>query len=270
MRRRRLVGSVSHLFHLPAIGLAVGVVGLLGYRQVSRVVRSTRPVLVAQTALAAGTVVAADQVGVVRKKQDEVPANALSSPEQAQGRKLARPKQAGDALVGDDFGTAVAKKGASLSSQIPEGRVLTTVTIHNLTVPHQGLVRGDRIDILVSGLTLSRQRAARVVVRDAFVVGYVTPTQPKAPEATPGPFGLDLGSLNLDKKDKPSTALLLALPPDDVIKLAEIDGAGAHITVVLHSVDEATRGEPLMVAGKPYPKTVDVIVGDSRERVIVR
>lgn len=263
--RKGTLGSVNHLFQLPVLGVGVAIVGLLAYRQVARVARPNPYVVIARSALAAGTVVQADDVKQVRRPEKDVPRGAFDDTDDVNGKRLVRAKERGDPLGADDFGVATSDRTQALAQHIPEGRVLTTLTIQNITIPHRGLRQGDRVDVLVAGQTPDNRRAARIVVRDAFIVGYVTPTSPRAP-AHRGLLGIDRA---LGEGDAPpQTALLLALKPEDVLPIAEIDGAGAHLSLVLHS--STAEGEPLTVAGQPNPKAIDVIIGANRQRVIVR
>lgn len=267
MRRTR-TGAVSHLFQLPVLGAAVTVMGLLGYRQVTRIARPSMAVLVAQSALAAGTVVDEDALEQVKMSADDVPDGAITEPSTIEGKRLSKSKEEGDVFVRDDFSSPSRYASKGFSSVIPDGRVMTTLTIQNITLPASGLRRGDRVDILVSGKTTDRQRGARIVITDAFVLGYVNPSLPQQAEQGTGPFGMDL-SPKTKRRGKDPTSLLLALEPNDVLPLAEIDGAGAHISVVLHSIEELESGDPLVISTRPRAKSVDVIVGAQRERVIV-
>jgi len=260
-------GSANHLFQLPVLGIGIAVVGLLAYRQVARIAHPTRSVVVAAIPLAAGHVIDKDDVKVVRRSAEDVPPGAYAKRNEVAERRLARDKGAGDVILSVDFKPVTATPGTSLSRQIPAGRVLTTLTLQNLTLPAHSFKQGDRVDILIAGRTHDRRRAARVVVRDAYVVGYVTPVRPR-PREPKGLLGRSLGGGEGEGGPK-LTALLIALQPDEVVPVAEIDGSGQHVSLVLHS-EEEDAANPLVVSGGPPPRTVDLIVGANRERVLVQ
>ena len=262
--RRRKVGSVNHLFQLPVLGVAVAVVGLLAYRQVARIARPSQLVVVARSALAAGTMVEDDDVKAVRRGAGDVPEGAISEEDDVTGKRLTRSKDRGEAFVLADFQAARDNGDHALASQIPEGRLLTTLTIRNVTLPRSGLRRGDRIDILVAGLTPQRYRAARVVVRDAYVVGYLSSTRPVSVEQKRGILGMPSGE---GDDGPPELSLILALEPDDVLPVAAIDGSGQHVTLVLHN---PAADPQVNVASRPNPKPIDVITGAERKRLIVQ
>jgi len=260
-------GSANHLFQLPVLGIGIAVVGLLAYRQVARIAHPSRAVVVAAVPLAAGHLIEKDDVKVVRRSADDVAPGAYAKRSEVEDRRLTRAKGPGEPILAVDFQPVTSAPGKSLSRQIPEGRVLTTLTLQNLTLPAHSFKQGDRVDILIAAHTQDRRRRARVVVRDAYVVGYVTPVRPR-PQEPKGLLGRGLGGGEGQSGPK-LTALLIALQPDEVLPVAEIDGSGQHVSLVLHS-DEEDAANPLVVSGGPPPRTVDLIVGANRERVLVQ
>jgi Flp pilus assembly protein CpaB len=232
--------------------------------------RARRPAVVATVPLAAGMILTTQLVEEVQVPEGSVAPGTLFRASDVDGRQLVRPKQKGETLVKDDLGAALSERNNSLSTIIPEGRVLTTLTLENLTIPQKELRRGDRVDILVSGLSPEHRRAARVIVRDAYVVGYVTP--PRANEANnkKNLLGVDLSVAPHNNSTGDFGGLLLALKPKDVIPVVEVDGAGAHLSIVLHGRSEVESGQMLAIDNpRTAKKTVDVIAGASRQEVIV-
>jgi len=264
--KKRNLGSANHLLQIPVVGLAIGVVGLLGYRQFVRMASPSRTVVVAQSALSSGKVVTAEDAKTVRRSSDSVPKDAFSSKADVEGKRLSRAKKGGEPFVTTDFAATVSTTTKPLSWQIPEGRVLTTLTIENLVVPFNNFRQGDSIDILVAGMTQERRRIAQVVVQDAYVVGYVMPKIPRSREVK-GIMGLAKAMPDKEKANQ-KAALLLALKPEDVLPVARIDGSGNHVSLVLHAPPNGQ--DRLTVSAGPRPKTIDLIVGANRESVVVQ
>jgi Flp pilus assembly protein CpaB len=248
---------------------AAAILAVLAYRQVARLTAPRGTMVVAAVAIPKDTILTPAHLRLAALGK-AAPAGTLPSPDRVRGRVLAVAKQAGEPILQSDL-KAPAAAVQPIASLIPEGRVLTTLTLKNLTVPLQDLRQGDRVDILAAGTTEARHRASRVVARDAYVLGYVRPQHEHTEEKAKGMLGIDVkppAAAGRPAGDE-AQALILALRPCDVVPVAEVDGSDAHISLIVHSRDSVKRGELLTFGAQNAPKTVEVIGGTTRQRVTI-
>jgi Flp pilus assembly protein CpaB len=156
-------------------------------------------VTVAAVDLAAGTVLAADQLTVARLPPGIVPAGTAGAPERLVGRVLAGGVRAGEPL------TDVRLVGPGLTAQLPRGQVGAPVRLSDLAVA--GLVRtGDRVDVLA---TPPGSGSADVVAAGALVLSAAAPSTDPADPADPAS-----GLLLLAVDDETATRLAAAATTD--------------------------------------------------------
>jgi Flp pilus assembly protein CpaB len=245
--------------------LAAVLLALLGYRLMARLTAPRGAVVTAAVALPKGAVLTPAQLTMAAVRRG-LPAGALQSPTQVQGRMLTVGKQAGEPILRADL--AEPPPPPSLSAMIPEGRVLTTLTIRHLSIPLTDLRRGDRVDVLTAGVTEKGQRVSRLVVRDAYVLGHALPAREGDEPQDKGKkrLGIDVrppaGPLASENKGQ---VLLLAVQPADVVSIAEVDGSNAHLSLVVHSRDSVKSGRLLSV-GPVASGGIELISGTTRQR----
>lgn len=266
--RSSLRGAVNPLFQLVVFVLALAVLGVLAYRQITRIGAFTRPVVVAATPITDGTILEPQQLQLIRMRKRAAPEGALGAISDVEGRLLLEPKRPGEPITLSDLRFRKARQRENLADLVPSGRVLTTLTLSNLTIPGKELQLGDRIDILASGQTDAGQPLARVAVRDAYVIGHIRRRRPP-PGSPENILGID-ATPPQTQSTRQESALLLALWPDDVVPLAEVDASGLHITLVLHGTDTVRSNAMLDVGGDPAPKSVELIAGTERRKVFVQ
>ena len=260
-------GQVNVVVQMVVFILAIGLLALLAARQIDRIMNPRRAGAVLTESLAAGSMVKPEQVAMGSFKSGEVAGTLLDDPGEVTGRTLVRAKKAGEPLYPGDFSQSSGGGGPMLSSLVPEGRVVTTLTLTNLTVPYKELRSGDRVDILVGSAGADRKRTSVVMVRDAQVLGYLAPP-PARRENGKGLLGMLSGSGG-EGKTKVPPGLMLAVKPTDVPALAEIQGSGAPLTLALHARKAVEEGKQLLVGRNPEARTVEVITGSKRETVKV-
>jgi Flp pilus assembly protein CpaB len=265
-RRFQSRGQVNVVVQMIVFISAIGLLAFLAYRQIDRVLNPERSVVVLTEAVKAGEAVKPEQVGIASFRSSNLPANVLDDPEELVGRTLVRGKQAGVPLYPSDLYPLAVRSGPALSTLVPADRVVTTLALTNLTVPHNSLKAGDRIDVLVAGTGPDRKRTSVVAAREAMVLGYLTPPKNRA-EPRKGLLGLVTSGAEREKKIPPG--LMLAVLPKEVPALAEVQGTNAAITIALHSRKSVDEGKMLTVGRVPVPKTVDVITGATRESIHV-
>jgi len=268
-RKTYATGSVNPVLQMVVSVLAIGLVGLLGYRQLDRVLAPRKNVLVLTENITPGEQIRPEHIVLSSMRSNQMSEAVLIDPGTAIGRTLARPKRAGEPLYPSDFARAQVAPKIPLATIVPDGRVVTTLTLTNLTIPYRELQAGDRVDVLAAGKGPAGTRTSVVVVRDAYVLGYLAP--PATP-STNGGRGRLMGLLgaNPSSQNKPSPpGLMLAVLPKDVLPLAEIDGSGARISLALHNRETVKDGSMLTVQRIPYPRSIDVISGSNRESVKV-
>lgn len=106
---------------------------------------ATGQALVARQEIRPGSVVSDSAVELRDVPQAILPANALTSPDQAVGRTAAYPIAAGEVVLQRDL---VAEGGGGLSGRLPDGRWAMVVPAGWLVSPVPPLVDGDRLDLI--------------------------------------------------------------------------------------------------------------------------
>lgn len=241
------------------LALALLLVGVLGFRQVQRLMTPKQEVWVASSDLPAGATVGPQNLKRVKLAESALPKGTLVDASAIAGRELSRPKQEGEAFTGGDF--AGEEKAAAVAEMIPEGRVLTTIRFNLANLPYQNMKTGDRIDLVASG----RGSPARVVAHDAYLVGRMLPkAAPPAPART-GRSALIPPSMT-ERGATPSVGLLLALHPEDALPLAQAMSSGGSIQVVLHGKTEVAKGELIVL---PEHNPVEFIAGSNKSELVV-
>jgi Flp pilus assembly protein CpaB len=221
------------------LGITALVILYFGYRQIDRHFGSTE-VVVAKQPIALGQAVNRDQVKLSRVSKDEVPDDAIERIGDVVGKTIRRGVEKGGVLKGKDFAARQVNQ-TDLKTFIPEGRVLYGLNVSNQTLPGYGIMQGDSIDIMVAGASSENQvRIANVLVRDVLMVGYSISGGGDSGGGDQGSgFGIDIPPpSSRDDDDEVSTLLMLAVRPEDVVRLAEADGAGQHLAIVLHGKAE--------------------------------
>lgn len=264
IRRKRRTGGVNPLLQLVVLVLAIGLVCLLAYRQISELVAPKRAVIVVSQTLKAGSVINEAHLRIRRLREDSVSAAALQDLNGYTGMRLVRDKEAGEPLYPGDFTANQGLSRTPLAHLVPEGRVVTTLTLSNRTIPYRELKVGDRIDILAAGRGADGSRSSAVCVRAAYVLGYLAPPPKSRKNSSKGLLGL----IAQEGKDKsPPPGLMLAVFPAEVLPLARLDGSGAHMTLALHNPKTVEDGSIHTTQRIPSPHYVEVISGANRETV---
>lgn len=242
------------------LGITILVILTFSYRQYSRYF-GTDSVVVAKVDLNAGVPVAASQLGLMQLPRDQVLPAAVTSPQLIIGKAPTTGVKAGSVVTQFDF----APLRLDLKQFIPEGRVLYSLNVSNKTLPVSGISRGDSVDIIVAGLSSEdKQRIANVLVRDARMVAVSAARNVEPPqESKKSAFGVDLSPVPDENEKTPESTLMLAVLPEDVVPLAEADGSGLHLAVVLHGDSESAE-DRLRVKNR---KRVQVIQGKDSKLV---
>jgi len=163
-------------FYLAAAVLLASLAGLLTFLYLDSLRASTVPTrfaLVARQEIRPGTVIDGSMVVGRLVPEAILPANALSSPEQAVGRFAIIPLAANEVLLT----SKLAGGEAGLSSRLPDGRWAMVLPSGWLASPLPSLAAGDRLDLLAyqPGAPLSEA----VVIVSAIEV-LETPNDPSA------------------------------------------------------------------------------------------
>ena len=245
------------------LALALLLVAVLGFRQVQRWLSPQQEVWVASADLPAGTTLGAENVKRTRLAESALPKGAVLDARALAGRELARHKKQGDPFTSADF-AATAREAAAVAEMVPEGRVLTTLRVPMAMVPYKNLKSGDRVDVVAIDRGGRGSGSARVIARDAYLVGtmYASPAAPAAHRT-----GLAALVPPPQTSRGPSTVgLLLGLHPEDALPLAEATGRGSTIQIVLHGKAEVASGELLEL---PAQLPVEFIAGDKKTELTV-
>lgn len=253
-----LEGSGSHhpgrerrrYLQIGLLALALLLVGVLGFRQVQRLMNQ-REVWVASSDLPAGSTIGPQNLKRVKLSESALPKGTLADANAIAGRELSRAKQAGEPFVGGDFQGQ--ERAAAVAEMVPEGRVLTTIRVNRGLVPYQNLKSGDRLDLISNG---------RVVAHDAYLVGQMVskPTPPPTGRAAliPPPI--------TQNTTAPTIGLILALHPEHALPVSRATAGRGTVQVVLHGKTEVASGQ-LIVLPERYP--VEYIAGARRTQLAV-
>ncbi len=163
-------------FYLLAALLLAGLAGILTFLYLDSLRASTVPTrlaLVARQEIRPGTLIDGSMIESRLVPEAILPANALSSPEQAVGRVAIVPLVANEVLLT----SKLAGGEAGLSSRLPDGRWAMVLPAGWLASPLPSLAAGDRLDLLAyqPGAPLSQA----VVIVSAVEV-LETPSEPAA------------------------------------------------------------------------------------------
>jgi pilus assembly protein CpaB len=275
MRRRFLLILVSAC----VIGLVASV---LVYRVVSSVVTARSgesvPIVVAVVNLPLAESVRKEQVKLVPWPKASVPAGAIKTLEEAEGRFVRTSIVAGEPLIDGKLAPQLAGKGGIMPILIPEGQRAVTIRLDEAMRESGFVMPNSRVDVLVSmpKSPESNEKIAKVILQDVMV--------------------LAAGQIVEIKDNKPvtSTTVTLALTPQQVERLAvaQSDGrlmlvqrglkdsevvqtSGATPSSLLSDIAPAPK--PVVARSAPLPlpaverMSVDVIRGTKvTEQVFVR
>lgn len=216
--RRRARAELWRRRHVVA-ALLVGLATTLVVHRLSPTPEPRDPVVVASTALPAGTTLTADHLRTVRLPSAVTPEGAPGAPDAVVGRTLAVPVTTGtvlgDTLLVDDTSTG------------PPGTVVAAVRLAEPALLSV-LTPGTRVDLLAAtplhdhGASTSTAAATTLAVR-ALVLP--TPTTPQEDTGfLSGAGGTAPGSSDL---------LLVAVTPDEATYLANVAGRQAVSAVVV-------------------------------------
>jgi len=251
-----LEGSGSHpgrerrrYLQIGLLALALLLVGVLGFRQVQRLMNQ-REVWVASSDLPAGSTVGPQNLKRVKLAESALPKGTLADANAIAGRELSRAKQAGEPFVGGDFQGQ--ERAVAVAEMVPEGRVLTTIRVNRQLVPYQNLKGGDRLDIVSNG---------RVIAHDAYLVGQLVSKPPAPPTGRSSLIPAPL----MQNPTTPTIGLILAVYPEYALPLSRATAGGA-LQVVLHGKTEVASGQ-LITLPQRYP--VEFIAGSRRTQLVV-
>lgn len=241
---------------------AVALIGVLLYRQVSRLSVDRVNVWVSATDLKPGQVVTP---GLMRQVQMPPAKGAYVERSAIEGRAMVAAKAAGQPFYPADL--APRPVPPALATTIPAGRLLATVKVAALDLPTEELRTGDRLDIIQAGFGGEVQ----MIAHDAYMMGVMNSGSGRKEKATI--MGVDLTPPDPSAPPQEATALVLGVFPEDVFPLAKAESSSQRMKIVLHSDAEVKSGV-LLTPDPPKPEapgkglpSVEVIVGKKRETV---
>lgn len=257
-----LEGSGSHpnrdrrrYLQIGLLALALLLVGVLGFRQVQRLMNQ-REVWVASSDLPMGATVGPQNLKRVKLSESALPKGTLADANAIAGRELSRAKQEGEPFVGGDFQGQ--EKAVAVAEMVPEGRVLTMVRVNRGLVPYRNLKNGDRIDLVALG------ERVYVVAHDAYLVGQSIPKPP--PEAAPTGRAAMIPPSPMQNTTPPTIGLILAVHPEDALPIAQATSGKGQVRVVLHGKAEVASGQLIEL---PQHNPVEFIAGSRRTQLVV-
>jgi Flp pilus assembly protein CpaB len=259
-------GSRRRYLLIGLLAVAIILVAVLGFRQIQRLVTPQREVWVASSSLPAGTLLGPQNLRKVKVAASSLPKGVVADARALAGREIARPKAEGEPFQAGDFAAAQEQLPAA-SEQVPEGRVLTTVRIPKAYVPYKNLKNGDRIDLIAVARGRGSDGFARVVARDAYLVGFIQTVEARQPQAQNSLAQLVASSSQRPKTDS-TIGLILALHPEDAVPLTQSQGHRDALQVVLHGQTEVASGQ-LLELPEREAAGVEYIAGSTTTRLMV-
>ena len=223
----------------------VGLIGVLLYRQLTRMTTDRVPVWVSATDLRAGQPVTA---GLVKQVLLSPPKGALVEVGGIQGRILKVAKAAGQPFYPADLEPRPVPP--ALSTTIPAGRLLATVKVSALDLPTHELRTSDRLDIIQA--TPGADAPVKMVAHDAYMMGNLRTSSAGSREKNTI-LGVDLTPpASADGPVATAEALVLAVFPEDVFPLASAEASGQKLKIVLHSDTEVNPAGSTGAIERPY------------------
>src|SRR6266849_8008139 len=207
MRRRFLV----ILLCASLIGL---IASLLVYRVISQVVtaRSDQsvPIVVATANLGLADTVTRQHIKLVTWPMASVPAGAIRSLEEAEGRFVRSSIVAGEPLIDAKLAPQLAGKGGIMPMLIPEGQRGVTIRLDEAMRESGFVMPSSRVDVLVSMPKApgSDEKIAKVILQDVTVLAAGQIVEMK------------------DNKPVTNTTVTLALTPQQTERLAVAQAEG--------------------------------------------
>lgn len=242
---------------------AVALIGVLLYRQLSRMSTSKVSVWVSATELRAGQIVTP---GMMKQIQATAPKGAYVEPSAIVGRALKVSKGAGIPFYPVDLEPKPAPP--ALTTTIPVGRLLATVKVAALDLPTAQLRTADRLDIIQAG-----PQEVKMIAHDVYMMGSLQSGSSGKRQTI---MGIDITPPDLDQPVAAAEALVLAVFPEDVFPLAAAEASGQKLKIVLHS-DSEVRSGILLTPDPPRKEApgeglpaVEVIAGKTKETVYVK
>jgi hypothetical protein len=269
-KHKQVSGGV--LVMLLMIGMAVILVGHLGYRQYQRMNLSYA--WVASALLNAGKLITNSDLTRISIAVSDKPAGTIDKANYIVGKRLKIDKQPGETFRTDDLDRPAAKERTWLTDGVPEGRILFPFTPPPALEPFSSqLHKGDRFDIIIT----SGNGQVRPIAFNVILLGTMKP--PKAKKAAGSDGDLDVSEQLMksliagDKKSAgPGTLMMLALRPKDVYPMASAKGAGGVISFIIHGQKELASGARLNFVPpnqKPRTRHVEMYEGLKKSSVKV-
>ncbi len=195
---------------------------------------------------------------MLRKIRVDAEVPYMSDLHQLLGKLLVKDKRDGDALLQTEL---TVPPRSWLAQQVPESKVLYTLTPHRSAIPHTQMRNGDSFDVVVTG-----RKGVRTVASNAQLIGVLS-------EGRQAPVNkANLGSLVLPNRDniKPMSKkhLVIAVAPEEVYPLASIDSKD-KVSIVLHRAGISDGGVRASIRPEPRQRYVELVSGVNRREVVV-
>lgn len=130
--------------------------------------------VVASTAIEAGTVIASTQLKTIDWSSPELPAQAMQDPQKVMGRVARYPVQPGEPVLESKLAPMDAKAG--LAATITEGKRAISVRVNEVIAVAGFALPGNYVDVLVSGRDNAQQPFSRVVIARAKILAIAQDT----------------------------------------------------------------------------------------------
>lgn len=247
--KRKLTGSTTAAISMFLISGVLA--SVLGARQFERF--TTHEVIGVNGNWPTGTQIDGAMLRKVRVNNE---VSGIKDPRLVLGKQLDRPKRDGEIIRPAELKRPIK---SWLAQQVPEGKVLYTLSPKLGSIPHNQLRNGDSFDVIATG-----RRGVRTIARDVRLVGVLSGKTAAAATAAISGFGAGSSA----PRQRGDSSLVVAVAPEYIYPLASI-GQNDNVSIVLHGAyDEQADNRPT-IDPRPTQRQVEVVSGLSRKMVSV-
>lgn len=258
MNRRWVVPVLAVFLALITTGVVIGYLQTLQRRNAVAPPVPMVGVVVAKKAIQTRQIITAADLEVRQVPASAVHPRALHSTGEAVNHVATTDIYDGEQVISDML--APADVGASLSYVVPKGMRAVTLAMNEVADVAGFVAPGDRVDVVATVTPEGGQQISRIFLQNALVLAAA-----QQPSQKPG------------QPAKVTTSVTLALTPDQVEALTQIDNSGRVRLALRPAGSKAiveTRGQTTVTAlngsGAPAPRPAAAAPSVSRPVVVVQ
>jgi pilus assembly protein CpaB len=241
----------------------------------------TKPVVVAASDLELGVEIGKDDIRVIDWPANAVPVSAIGDPNEVIGRGLVLPVIQNEMILPNKL--ASKEGGSGLPPAIPPGLRAVSVKVNEVIGVAGYVLPGTRVDVVatVSPTQQPGDMTSKVILTNVQVLAAGTKIDRETDKNKPIPVSVVTLLVNPDESERLTLAstegkiqLALRNPLDTTVPTTR-GVRPAVLLGLLATTPKATgrvaaAAKPGPAPAPPEPRTVEIITGDKRARVVVR